>query len=52
MTIKQLLAEAKKAGYIVKKDKATFNGDALYTIEGQVGTFTKNGLMNLLGYVW
>lgn len=48
-TIKQVLADAKKAGYIVTKASAKVNGGALYKVEGQGGLFTKTGLMRLIG---
>jgi len=48
-TIATILADAKKAGYIVTKASATVNGQAAYKVEGQNGLFTKTGLMQLVG---
>lgn len=48
-TIAIVLADAKKAGYVVSKASATVNGQAAYKVEGQAGLFTKTGLMQLIG---
>lgn len=48
-TIAQVLAEAKKAGFVVTKASAKVNGATAYKVEGQVGVFTKSGLMRLVG---
>lgn len=49
VAIATVLADAKKAGYVVTKASATVNGQAAYKVEGQNGLFTKNGLMQLIG---
>jgi hypothetical protein len=48
ITIKQVLAEAKKAGLTVTKAGSTLNGAMLYRINGHVGLFSINGLIELL----
>ena len=49
ITIATVLADAKKAGYVVTKALATVNGQTAYKVEGQNGLFTKAGLMELIG---
>lgn len=48
-TITTILADAKKAGLVVKKSASQVNGATVYAVEGKPGLFTKQGLMELVG---
>lgn len=48
-TIATVLADAKKAGFVVTKSSAKVNGATAYKVEGKPGLFTKTGLMQLIG---
>lgn len=48
-TIKVVLADAKKAGFVVSKAPGKVNGVAAYRVAGKPGLFTKAGLMQLIG---
>ena len=48
-TIAVVLADAKKAGFVVTKSASKVNREAAYKVEGKPGLFTKTGLMQLLG---
>jgi hypothetical protein len=48
-TLATILADAKKAGFVVTKAAAKVNGATAYKVEGKPGLFTKNGLMELVG---
>ena len=49
-TIAAILADAKKQGFVVTKAPAKVNGQSAYKVEGKHGLFTKQGLMQLVGY--
>ena len=49
-TIKQVLAACKAAGFKVSRSGSTVNGLAAYTVVGEVGLFSKNGLCDLIGW--
>ena len=48
-TIAIILADAKKAGFVVTKAPNKVNGATAYKVEGKPGLFTKTGLMELIG---
>ena len=48
-SIKTVLADAKKAGFVVTKAHNKVNGASAYKVAGQHGLFTKTGLMELIG---
>lgn len=48
-TIAVVLADAKKAGFVVTKSASKVNGATAYKVEGKPGLFTKQGLMELIG---
>jgi len=47
--IKTVLADAKKAGFVVTKSANKVNGATAYKVSGHPGLFTKQGLMELIG---
>ena len=49
-TIAAILADAKKQGFVVTKAPAKVNGQSAYKVKGKHGLFTKQGLMQLVGY--
>lgn len=45
--MKQIRDTAKTQDVSINKCKATFNGNSMYRVSGQVGNFTKTGLIEI-----
>ena len=48
-SIAVVLADAKKAGFVVTKAASKINGATAYRVEGNPGLYTKHYLMELIG---
>jgi len=49
VTIREVLADAKRHGLEVTRAKRLVNGTQAYSVWGKNGLFTKQGLVNLVG---